>query len=173
MKDRLHWIGGPEDEGEEGERPDKSLGLGVLSSDGLASIVTNLEDDDQEGNASPGIPSPLLAITFAKSSEETSQDHDNVGNDSNKDVGTIETSQQAKVKEQKWCCDGPVHISCPVDFTVDVLVCVGKVVLVLVGLDNVVVADTVAGGHGKVGEEGEGCDESGQDVEETFLLQVC
>lgn len=172
MKSNLHWVGGPEDESEKGDRRDKSLGLVVLSSNGLTSIVSNLEDDDQEGNASPGVPAPLLTITIAESSEETSQDHDDVGNNSNKDVGTVKTSQQAKVKEQKWCSDGPVDISCPVDFTIDVLVSVWKVMLVLVGLDSVVVADTITSSHGKVGEKGKGCDESGQDMEETFLLDV-
>jgi hypothetical protein len=47
----------------------------------------------------------------------------------------------------------------------------GGNVLVVLLLGGVVVADTVAAGHGEVGESGEGDNEGGQDVVQTLGLE--
>ena len=41
-----------------------------------------------------------------------------------------------------------------------------------VGLDNLVIADSIASSHGKVGEECKGGDESCQNMEHAFLLGI-
>lgn len=164
-----NWVGGPENEGESGQSTEESLGLTILASSSTSAIDDDLVDNDEVGNASPGVPSPLLALGVAVSSEETGQDHDDISDDGDQDVGTAETGQKAQVEEKKRCSDGPVNVSCPVDLASGDLLSVWKSVLVADGLSDLVEVDTITDGHSKVGQEGESGDEGSQDVEESLV----
>ena len=82
----------------------------------------------------------------------------------------VETGEEGKVEEEKWGSDGPVDVASPEELAVDVLNVVDLSDLVPVGVLDVLPADAVVGGHGKVGDSGGGGDKSGDDVEETLLL---
>lgn len=121
VRDRLHWIDGPEDEGESTNRNVEGLGLAILTLGSSAAVEGKLVDDDNVGNASVCVPAPLLTITSTVGSEETSEDHDNVGDNSNENVGTAETSQEAEIEEQEWGGDTPINVTGIIDLAVDVL----------------------------------------------------
>lgn len=164
-----HWVDGPENKSETSNGGEKGAGLVVLGHCLLATVHGKLVDDDKVGNARHGIVSPLLSTLVTESSEESGQDHDEIGNDGDKDVGTAQSSKERKIEEQERGGDAPVHVTSPVYRSVDVLGGVGSV---LVGFleDDVVVADAVTGSHGEVGDGREGGDEGSQDVEQAFLL---
>lgn len=92
------WVDGPENEGEASNSAVESLSLAVFAGNSSAAVEGKLVDDDQEGDAGPGVPAPLLAIRFAVGSEETSEHHDDIGNDGNEDIGTAETGKKAKIE---------------------------------------------------------------------------
>ena len=91
-----------------------------------------MPDDDQVGNTGNGIPTPLLGITLsAKGSEQAGEDHDDIGNDGDKDGGSVGTSQEEEVEEQQRRCQGPVNIAGPVDLSVEVVIGIRHLVIVL------------------------------------------
>jgi hypothetical protein len=143
------WVDGPEDEGEASNGTVESLGLAVLVGNGGAAVESELVDDNEEGNAGPGVPAPLLAVLVTIGSKETSEDHDDIGNKSHEDVGTTETGKQRKIEQEKRSGDAPVDITSPVDLTVDNLFGVWDVLVALLD-HNLVQVDTITGGHGKV-----------------------
>ena len=122
--ERLHWVDGPEEESEASERSEESLGLLVFVLSSTSAVVDYLVDNDKVGNTSPEVPAPFLAVVLSISSEETGEDHDNVGHDGNEDVGTAETSQKSKVEQEERSSNAPVDVSCPVDLSVCNLLCV-------------------------------------------------
>ena len=166
-----HWVDSPEDESESGNSTVESFGLAILAGNCRSTVEGKLVDDDQECKAGPGVPSPLLAVAVAVGSKETGKDHDEICNNGNENVGTAEASEQSKIEKQEWGRDAPVDITCPVDLTVGYLDCVWNM-LVALDLHNLVVALSISSGHGKVGQEGKGGDESSQNMEESFLLPM-
>lgn len=167
----LHWVDGPQDESETSNGREESSGLLVLACNGTTSVPCELVDNDEVGNASNSIPSPLGSVLNGESSEETGQDHDEISNNGDEDVGTCKTGQEAEIEEEEWGGNAPVDITGPVDLTLDDLLNIGDLALAVVGGNDGVVADTITDGHGEVGDGGKGGDESGQDVEQTFLLE--
>lgn len=166
-----HWIDGPQDKGETSNRSVEGLGLAVLVGNGCAAIESQLVDDHQVGNASPSIPSPGLAALAAERSKQSCQDHDDIGNNCNQDVGTTQTGKKTQVEQEKWGGDSPVNVACIIDLSPVVLVCVWNL-LVVDGLSVGIVAHAVTSSHGKVGDECKGGNEGSEDVEETFLLGI-
>lgn len=144
-----HWVDSPEDQSESRNSTVESLGLAILAGDRSSAVEGKLVDNDEEGKAGPGVPAPLAAIIGTESSKETSEDHDEVGNNGDEDVGSRETSHESKIREQKRCGDTPVDVSCPVYLTVRGLVRV-RDMLVGLYLNNLVVANAVTAGHGEV-----------------------
>lgn len=168
-KSSLHWVDGPENEGESTDGTKESLSFAVLASRCRTTIEGKLVNDDEIGNASKRIPAPFLSIATAESSKQTSEDHDHIGNNGNQNVGTAETSQEAKIEKQEWGSDAPVDITGIVDLTIDVVDNIWHMLVLLDNLD-LVESDTITGGHCEVGEEGEGGDEGSEDMEEAFFL---
>lgn len=167
-----HWVDSPQDQSETSDGTVEGLRLAILLGHSFSATNGKLVDNNEVGNAAPGVPAPLGGIvTLAESSEETSQDHNDVCNDCHHDVGSTETSKQGKIEKQKWSGNAPVNISCPIDLTEDLLVGIWDLlVLFSVGVRGV--ADTITNSHGEVGQEGESCDAASDDVEETFLLYL-
>lgn len=171
IKANLHGVDGPDDEGEATNGSEEVANLATLGGGGVAAVVDELPDNNEVGNTGNGVPAPLLGgLLRAERGEETGENHDDVGNNGDQDVGTGKTSEKSKVEEQKRGGDGPVDVTGPVDLAVDVVLGGGDVLVVLL-LGGVVVADTVAAGHGEVGESGEGDNEGGQDVVQTLGLE--
>ena len=165
----IHWVDGPENQCETSNGGEESPGLLVLGQSRATTVYGKLVDNDQVGNATHGIVSPLLTALVSESSKETSHDHDQISNDGDENVGTTQSGEEGKIEEQEWGRDTPVDVTSPVHLAVDVLSGVGSV---LVGFleDDVVEGDAVTGSHGKVRDGSEGGDESSQDVEQAFLL---
>lgn len=84
----LHRINGPEDQGEACDGNEKCGGFLILALNNTTSIDGKLVDDDQVSKAAHGIPSPFRALVDGNGSEEASQHHDDVSDDSDEDVGT-------------------------------------------------------------------------------------
>lgn len=170
LQSNLHGVDSPDDEGEATNGSEEVANLATLGGGGVAAVVDELPDNDEVGNAGNGVPTPLLgSLLRAERGEETSENHDDVGNNGDQDVGTGKTSEQRKVEKQERGGDGPVNVTSPVDLAVDVVLGGGNVLVVLL-LGGVVVADTVAAGHGEVGQSGKGDNEGGQDVVQTLGL---
>lgn len=168
----LHGIDGPDDEGEAADGSEKATDLSTLGHGRSTAVDDQCPDDDEVGDTSNGVPSPLLSgMLGAKGSEETSDDHDDIGNDGNQGVSAANASQQAQIEEEKRGSKGPVDITGPVDLTVDVVVGVRNTVIVRFLDNDVVVGNAVAAGHSEVGEGGKGYDEGGDDVIEAFTLR--
>lgn len=165
-----HWVDRPQDESEASNRCVEGLRLAVLVGNSSAAIESQLVDHDQVGNTCPHIPTPGLAVLATEGSEQASQDHNHIGNDGDQDVSTTETSEKGQIQQEKWCSNSPINVSCPVDLSLVVLMCVWDS-LVMDGLGVCVEASAIPGGHGEVGEECKGSDEGSQYVEKAFLLQ--
>lgn len=166
----LHRVDGPDDEGEATNGSEEVANLATLGGGRVAAVDDELPDNNEVGNAGNGVPAPLLGgLLRAEGGKETGEDHDDVGNNGNQDVGTGKTSEQRKVEEQERGGDGPVDVASPVDLAVDVVLGGGNVLVVLLLL-GVVPANAVAAGHCEVGQGGEGHDEGGEDVIETLGL---
>lgn len=97
----LHGVYSPDDEGEATNGSEEVANLATLGSSSVAAVEDELPDNDEVGNAGNGVPAPLLGgLLRAERGEETSEDHDDVGNNGDQDVGTGKTSEQSKVEEQ-------------------------------------------------------------------------
>ena len=91
----IHWVNGPEDKGKAGNSREESGSLCVLALDNATSIEGELVDDDQICNTCNGVPAPhwSLVIADGEGCKKSSQDHDEIGNNGNEDVGTRKTGQ--------------------------------------------------------------------------------
>ena len=165
----LHWVDGPQDQGESGNGAEEGSGFLVFVLNHTTAVEGKLVDNDQVSNASHGVPSPFGTFLDLEGSEETGQNHDYISDNRNENIGTAQTSKQAKVQEQEWGGNAPVDVAGPVNLAVDGLEGVGKVLLGVLDSD-LVLANTIVNGHSEVGDGGEGGDEGSQDVEQAFLL---
>jgi hypothetical protein len=145
----IHWVNSPKDQGVASNGSEESLGLAILVGSSSTAVASELVDDGKVSEAGNGIPSPLLALRVTVGGKEASENHDQVGHDSDEDAGTVETGEKGKIEEQEWSGQGPVDVSCPVYLTVDSLVCVWDM-LVRLDLDDLVVVDPSAAGHGEI-----------------------
>jgi hypothetical protein len=166
----LHWVGGPENEGVATNGDKEGAELGSLLGSVGTTVQGKVPDDEDVGNAGNGVPAPLLGGTLStESSEEASEDHDQVGNDSHDDVSTGHASQETEIKEEQRSGQAPVNVAGPEDLAVDLGEGVGNVVVLLTD-DDLVVAHTVASSHGKVRERSSDGDDGGDGVEKALRL---
>ena len=84
----LHGVNGPENKSEPSNGTEECSGLLILVLDNATAVIGKLVDNDQVCNASHCVPSPLGTSLNSEGGEETGQDHDEVGNNSDEDVGT-------------------------------------------------------------------------------------
>ena len=166
----LHWVDSPDDDGEATDGGVEASDLAALRRSSSTTVDDELPEDDQVGDACNGIPAPLLSsFLVTEGSEETGQDHDEIGNDGDEHAASAGTGQEHQIDEQEWCRKGPINVTGPVNLTVEILVGV-RDVLVLLGLDGVVEADTMTSGHCEVRHGGEDDNHGGDDVVETLGL---
>ena len=83
-----HWVDGPENQSEPSNGTEERSGLLILVLDDTTAVITELVDNDKVSNASHCVPTPFRAALNGERSEEAGQDHDEVGNDSDENVGT-------------------------------------------------------------------------------------
>ena len=132
-----------------------------------------MPDDDQISNTGNRVPAPLLRCALtAKGSKEASKNHDHVSHDGHDSAGTIDTGKQTQVEQKQRRGQAPINITGPVDLTINILVGV-RHMLVRLAFDDVVMGDTHAGGHGKVGQSSSDSDHGGDEVIETLGLITC
>lgn len=93
----IHWVDGPKNQGEASNGAEECSSLGVLVLYHTTTVDCELVDYNQVGNASNGVPAPLGAALDSEGSEEASQDHDEISDDSNENVGSSQTSEQAEI----------------------------------------------------------------------------
>jgi len=140
-----NWVDGPEDESETTNGGEEVSDLATLASSRVAATDSELPDDDKVGSTGHGVPAPLLrSALVTESGEKTGEDHDNVGNNGDKNVTTLEASDKSEIKKEKRSGHTPVNVTGPVDLTVNIAVGVWDV-LVGLGDSGVVVRDTVTG----------------------------
>ena len=169
----LHGVGSPEEEGVAGNGKEERGDVLALALDGGTAVDTKVPDDNEVGKAGNGVPSPLGGCALrAESSEETSENHDQVSNDGNGEVSAVHASQETKVEKQKRSGDSPVNVAGPEDLAVDLGEGVGNVVVLLTD-DDLVEAHTVASGHGEVRDRSSDGDQSCDNIEEALLLRGC
>ena len=132
---------------------------------------SKLVNDNKVGKAGHCVVSPLGTLIASECSEKAGEDHDKISDDGHENVGTAEAGEESEIHKQEWGGDTPVDVSCPVHLAVDINGGVGDV-LVGFRLGIVGEGDTVTHGHGEVRDGGKCGDESSQDVEETFLLEI-
>lgn len=146
----LHGVGSPENGGVDRDGDKEAAELLALGAGVGSTVETQVPEDKDEGNAGDGVPAPLLrSVLGAESSEETGENHENIGNNHHDQVSTGHASKETKVEEQERSGDGPVDVTGPVDLTVGGGESVGNVV-VLLTLNNLGQSNTVGGGHGEV-----------------------
>ena len=154
----IHWVHGPEDQGESADGSEKGACLGIVVHGDSTAVNGELIDNDEVGNTSKGIVSPFRALCFNESSEESGQNHDEVSNDGNEDIGTTQASKEAEIHEQKRGGKTPIDIAGPVDLTVDGLGGVGYMIVLFLESDFID-ANTITACHGEVGNGGKSSDE--------------
>jgi hypothetical protein len=116
----LHRVGSPDEKSEASNGNEEGANLLALGLGLSTSIDSQVPDNDKVGNAGNGVPAPLLRGSLrAESSEQTSENHDNIGDDSHCDVGTIHASKQAEIEQKERSGEGPIDISSPVDLALD------------------------------------------------------
>ena len=166
----LHWVCRPDNESESCDGTEESSHLGALVLDLSTTIDCQMPDDYQVCDTSDCVPAPLLWGTLAAiSSEQTCQDHDDIGNDGHQNMGTIQAGQETEIKQQKGCSQAPVHIASPEDLAINIGIGVWDVIMALTEGD-VVDRNTVACSHSEVRDGSEDSDQGGDDMEEAFLL---
>ena len=95
----IHWVDRPDYQGKPSNGAEEGSGLLVLILNDAPAVDCELIDDNQVGEAGHSVPSPLGALLYSKGSEETSQDHDDVGNNGHEDICPRQTSEQCKVQK--------------------------------------------------------------------------
>jgi len=162
-----NWVGSPDENRVKGNSSKEfanfvSLGLGCETS-----VDNELIDNNKEGNASHGVPAPLVSPGTTVGSEQTSQDHDEISNNCNEDVCSVQSSKKRQVEKEERGGQAPVDVTGPIDLTIDVVVSVWDSMLMSLRLVGVVPVDAALGGHGVVGDGSNDCDQSGDDVVDT------
>jgi hypothetical protein len=116
-----NWVQGPEDNGEESNAGEELGGGTILGVNGLAAWDDKLVKDDKHGSTSHGVVSPFLSIGLTESSKETEENHKDISNNGNEDVGTGHSSEESEIEEEERSGYTPVNVTSPEDLSVNIL----------------------------------------------------
>jgi hypothetical protein len=90
----LHRIDSPDDESEAADGTEEVADPATLRHSSIVAVQHKLPDDYKIGNAGDGVPSPFLyRLLGVEGGEETGEDHDDINDNSDKYVGTRNSSQ--------------------------------------------------------------------------------
>ena len=128
-----NWVQGPENKCEETNGCEEPGSLVILGGYRTTTWDGEQVDNDKVSSTCHGIVCPLLTIRSSEGCKETEENHQDVGNDGNEDVGSVQACEECKVEKEERCGDGPINVSCPIDLSVDVL---GDIRGVLVNMVN-------------------------------------
>lgn len=103
---------------------------------------------------------------MAVGSEETRQDHNDVGDNGHQRMSTINSSKEAEIEQQQRSSNAPIDVSSPEDLAAHLVVGV-RHMLVVVPDAVATEAGGMAGSHGKVRQRGGDGDQSGDDMVQT------
>lgn len=154
----------PEEDGQNTALEEGRLDGSTQSICVAATVDNELVDDKEEGEHAKDPVTPLVR-SLGKGTNETSHDHDLIGQDGDKNGGPWDTGGKEKIREQQWCSDEPVNVPNVKD------------------LASASAADDTAAdefsldghlaqirSHGPISNAGNGRDSSGDVVEETVRL---
>jgi len=111
-----HRVKSPKYQGKGGNGSEELADVASLGHGVGTTVNSEVPDDDKVGNASNGVPTPLLRGTLAtEGGEETSKDHDDIGNDSHEDVAAAKSSKKGEVDKEEGSGHGPIDVASPVD----------------------------------------------------------
>lgn len=168
----LHWVGGPQKKGVSRDGSKELANAAALAESTGTAVDDQVPDDNKVGNASNGVPSPLLCSSRAVGSEKAGDDHDQVSNDGHEHSATVHSGEEHEIEEQKRGGNSPINVASPVHLAVDIVVSWWDALLVMLGDRVVLPGDTGLGCHTEVGDcSGDG-NQGGDDVVETTFLQL-
>lgn len=126
--------------------------------------------DSEVGQTADGQPSPTSPGMTIVCTEQSRGQHDPVRRNGGDQVCSGQTTHESEVGEDERSGEGPVHVAQPWDGAVEIVLGVGDMFVVVYngGPGQI---ETLAGCEGKVGDEGDGCHEGGQCVEDTLRLE--
>lgn len=130
-----NWVQGPDDQGESSNSGEGLCGLAISGGNSTTTWNGQLVDDDQEGEARECVVSPLLSVVASKGSKETKGNHEDISNDGNNNVGTVQSSKESEIQKKEWGGDSPISITSPEDLTVDVVLDIWGVLVLVVNSD--------------------------------------
>lgn len=130
-----NWVESPEDEGESTDGGKELGGLVVLVGSSTASTKSDNPNNGDVCNTGHGVVSPLLTLGATEGGEETSENHDKIGNNGDSDVGTVQASEEGKIEEEKWCGDGPVDVTTPEDLAENIIGDIWSVLVLVLDLN--------------------------------------
>merc|ERR1719446_1569862 len=140
-------VGGPGDGSEGSDLVEDALdGGGLGGSRGLEAAEESAEDGHEHAHAEE--PEVVLLLALEEGTDETGDDHEEIDAKEPKGLVVGGTGEAADVEELEGGGEGPIDVT-------------GVEELAAVEFTDV---DTVAGGHGEVGEGGNGGDAEGDDV---------
>merc|ERR550514_393029 len=140
-------VGSPRDGGEGSDLVEDALdGLGLGGSGGLEAAEESAEDGHEHAHAKE--PEVVLLLALKEGTNETGNDHEEIDAEEPHGLVVRGTGEAADVEELEGGGEGPVNVT-----GVEELAAIE-------GTD----VDAVAGGHGEVGEGGNGGDAEGDDV---------
>ncbi|GMF75612.1 unnamed protein product [Aspergillus oryzae] len=116
-----------------------------------------------------GEPDPSAGGMAGIGAQDAGAEHDPIGDDGDKEMGTREAGQEGKIDEGQGVCQEPVEVPQPEDLTVDITMSVGDV-LVVDRQDVVLVCYTFAGCECEIGDEGDCCGDGNQVVDDSLGL---
>lgn len=127
-------------------------------------------DNHQVCNARHGVPTPPRRLSTRIREEQTRDHHGQVGKQRYEDVAPVQAGEESQIEQDERRRERPVDVARPEHLAEDVLQSGRQAMLVV--HDHKVVREgrPAAGGLSEVGEGGDGSDEGGQEMEESFLL---
>lgn len=84
----------PDDESKSSDGSEKLDSRAVLGYDRSSTWNCQLVHNNQVGNACKSIISPFLEVSITEGCKKTKQDHDEISNHGNKDVGTVQAGKE-------------------------------------------------------------------------------
>lgn len=99
----------PEEDGQDTALEEGRLDRSTKSVGVAATVNNELVDDKEEGEHAKDPVTPLVR-SLGESTNETSHDHNLIGQNSDSDSGPWNTGGKEKIGEQQWCSDEPVNV---------------------------------------------------------------
>jgi hypothetical protein len=131
-------------------------------------VEANLIDKCQIANAGNRVPDPT-AFMAGIGGSETGREHDQIRRDSDKNAGTVQTSDESDVDDEQWVGQDPVYVSRPEHLSKILLFGIRNMLVSFVD-NRVSPTDAVTCCHCKIGKERDSRDQRSQNVQQSFLL---